>query len=539
MWAARFAFAFSLAAVSAFAQGDNRPEIRGTAAEAGLGIPGVTITLYELGSETSQASTRGPAATTLTDARGAFRFQPAHAGEYYVEARKDGYINAGLDDHGAGHRETAGESVNLDPDHPSREMRLSLTRLGELRGRVIDEDGKPLASLRVIAHPPESSPSPDWVDAISDQDGYFVAAKLRPGNYLLRIAPQRADLEVSPQFSEGDLKIVDQDLESSESPGTPIPVGPGGSLSVGTITVRRTPYYRAHVIVLAGDCAAGEKWNFTAVQPEGPESPFARTLHVPCGKEFLIRSLEPGSYLFALTSGRETDRRWAAAPVEIARDNVDVTLTMSPGVDLEGRLIAADGATVLGFERIRIVMLPDVEGFTDFVQFGTRPIQPDSRGRFLIKGLQGDRQRVIVEPGGESYVKEIRYSGLVAPDGVITLARGSPAQLEIVMDDHAASVSGMVTDGDQPANEAAIIALKWPVPANISALFLMNSGTAAEQGRFRIDGLAPGEYRVMAIPFEAKEKLDRDSLIRFLERADKVTLERGGSQSVSLKLVQP
>src|ERR1041385_1753690 len=198
-----------------------------------------SATLYEFGSEPAEATRRGIAGTTLADARGAFRLRPAHLGEYYIEVKKDGYISANSEAHGGGSREVAGDAVNLDQDHPSREIRLSLTRLGELRGRVIDEDGKPLAGLRVIAHPPGSPPSAEWVEAVSDQDGYFLASKLRPANYLVRVVPKRTAMEALTNFSESDLKAVDQELEASESPGYPIPVGPGGSLSVGTITVRR------------------------------------------------------------------------------------------------------------------------------------------------------------------------------------------------------------------------------------------------------------------------------------------------------------
>src|SRR6185503_12408914 len=128
-------------------------------------------------------------ATTTTDARGAFRFQPARQGEYYLEVKREGYVNAAFEQHGSGSREAAGDSVRLDRDHPSREFRFSLTRLGELRGRVIDESGEPMKGLRVVAHPQDSSPSVGWEEATTDTDGFFVAAKLRPGDYLIRIQP--------------------------------------------------------------------------------------------------------------------------------------------------------------------------------------------------------------------------------------------------------------------------------------------------------------------------------------------------------------
>jgi len=314
-------------------------------------------------------------------------------------------------------------------------------------------------------------------------------------------------------------------------------------VSVGTITVRKALYYRAHVSVLPGDCQPGEKWSFAAIRPAGPETPYIPTLDVPCAKEFLVRNLSPGSYLFALTSGRNTEtNKWAHATVEITRENTDVALTMSPGMDIDGRVTTADGTPLPPAVKMRIEVMPDIRGFTDFVLFGTRPTAPDARGRFLMKGLQGDRHRVTVEgPGGNYYVKEIRHNGLVAIDGLITLAPGAPAQLEIVIDDKSASITGVVTDGGKATGEAVIAAVKWPVPAGENLLSLLRSarGGADDQGRFRIDGLQPGEYRILALPRDAVNRLSPESFIPLLNRAEKVTLERGGSQSISLKIVQP
>ena len=314
-------------------------------------------------------------------------------------------------------------------------------------------------------------------------------------------------------------------------------------MSVGTITVRKAMYYRARVSVLPGDCQPGEKWSFAAIQPAGPETPYIPTLDVPCAKEFLVRNLSPGSYLFALTSGRNTEtNKWAHATVEITRENTDVALTMSPGMDIDGRVTTADGTPLPPAVKMRIEVMPDIRGFTDFVLFGTRPTAPDARGRFLMKGLQGDRHRVTVEgPGGNYYVKEIRHNGLVAIDGLITLAPGAPAQLEIVIDDKSASISGLVTDSGKAAGDAVVAAVKWPVPAGDHLLSLLRSarGAADDQGRFRIDGLQPGEYRILALPRDAVNRLNPESFVSLLSRGEKVTVERGSSQSISLKIVQP
>jgi hypothetical protein len=65
------------------------------------------------------------------------------------------------------------------------------------------------------------------------------------------------------------------------------------------------------------------------------------------------------------------------------------------------------------------------------------------------------------------------------------------------------------------------------------------SGGADEQGRFRIGGLAPGEYRVFALTEDLRRRLGAEELSRVLNRTEKVIVERGSSQSVSLKIVEP
>jgi hypothetical protein len=176
-----------------------------------------------------------------------------------------------------------------------------------------------MAGRRLIVHPPAATPSPEWANATADKDGYFAAPKLKPGSYLVRIMPQRAALEVVPQFSADDLKIVDQDLQTSEWPGgreeqsaTPVPVNPGGSVSVGTITVRKALYYRAHVSVLPADCQPGEKWSFAAMQPASAETRSFRLWTFLARKSFWFAtsapvptcSLSPADATWRPTSGR-------------------------------------------------------------------------------------------------------------------------------------------------------------------------------------------------------------------------------------------
>lgn len=396
--ARRLASCFALAAGLAFAQ--SLPlEIRGTVVEGPLGVAGATVTLYEFGHAPPQATTRTVFATVSTDSQGAFQFHPERVGNYYVEVRKEGYFAESSGGPTVDPADSTGDPVSIDADHPARERKFSMWRLGEVRGRVIDEDGNPIAKLNVALQAPSSSPLRGFARAVTDQDGYFAAAKLRPGDYMVRIGPQRGLPEILPQFSEGDLKIVDQDLETSFWPGggdersaLPLPLSSGASLNVGTITARKSFYYRAHLSVQSGDCAPGEKLNFS-VASTADTSGIAFPLPVPCGKEFLVRNLAPGSYLFSLSTGRPLPekRLSATALVDVTNANLELALIMAEDADISGRLLAADGATSAP-GRAMITVTPVVAP-----AFQGQRTAADPAGKFLFRGVLGNRYRVSVD----------------------------------------------------------------------------------------------------------------------------------------------
>ncbi len=519
-------FAFTAGLVCA--QSPPSLEIRGTVVEGALGIGGVTVTLYN---QIADASTRSVAAVAFTDSTGKFTFHPTRKGEYFVEVKKEDYVAEGFFNGGRpAPAENTRESASIDEEHPSRELRFSLIRLGEVRGRFVDEDGNPLAKLNVMIQTPASSAFRDFAQTVTDEDGYFAASKLSPGDYQVRISPART--EVLTQFSGDDLKIVDQGWEASSWPAVPLPVRSGSSLSVGTITARKAKYYRAHLLVTPGDCAAGERWTFSA-RFEGSSIGLA----VPCGKEFLVRNLAPGSYAFTLaTGGRPEEQKFAFASVEMIDRNLEGGLTLSSGADINGQLKAADGAA-LPSGKITITVDPKVPPTR------SQTIAPDPAGKFLIRGVTAVPQQVrVVGLASKFYVQEVRYNGLIVADGIFTPIPGAPGLLDVVIDDQAATISGTVAERDKVTGPVVIVAVRWPASpeaTSLEALLSPSTNTRADnQGRFQIGGLAPGDYRVLTL---TKDVLTRnaDSVIRLVNDAEKVTLERGSIKDIALKLIDP
>ncbi len=66
--------------------------------------------------------------------------------------------------------------------------------------------------------------------------------------------------------------------------------------------------------------------------------------------------------------------------------------------------------------------------------------------------------------------------------------------------------------------------------------------TGDNGGNFQITGLEPGEYRVLAVPstpLPDGQQISSPMLTKLWSSAEKVTVERGGSQNVMLKLSDP
>jgi len=513
----------------ALAQSSDKLEIRGRVVEKGVGIAGVTVTLFQFGTDAAHETTRNVFATAFTDSKGAFVIHPSRAGEYYLEVAKEGYFAESFDGPAADPMDSTGDPVSLDQTHPLEERRFSLMRLGEIHGRVIYEDAKPLAKLHVWIRPGTST------QVMTDQDGYFAATKLRPGNYVVRLGPQHGSIDIAPQFSAEDLQAVDQDLETSSWPSAPLPISGGVSLSAGTITARKGLYYRAHVSVQSADCAPGEKWNFY-VMPMIDTSGAMLPLTVPCGKEFLVRNLAPGLYTFKLSSARPGGKNdFAVAPAEVTDHNIEVALTMSPGVDIKGRIVGPDGVTLPPLKTM--IMVFPIPGQAII---GGSP--SDAAGNFRIAGSPGISRIAVAGLPDKFYVREIRYNGLVAAEGIINPIAGATTVLDVVIDDQAAVLTGSVDGDDRASGRVIVVAVKWPVPpgSSLTNILMTNPNTAADdKGRFKIGGLAPGEYRVFALTEDLRRTQGTEELTRVLNRAEKVTVERGSSQSVSLKMLEP
>ena len=107
-------------------------------------------------------------------------------------------------------------------------------------------------------------------------------------------------------------------------------------------------------------------------------------------------------------------------------------------------------------------------------------------------------------------------------------------KLTIVIDDKPGAIIGAVMSGDKPVSRPFVIARKWPPQTPMSP-----SGTAGargdEAGQFRIGGLVPGDYHVIAV--RSVDPATRNAAVeRALIAAKKIEVGPNGVQNVTLEV---
>jgi hypothetical protein len=180
------------------------------------------------------------------------------------------------------------------------------------------------------------------------------------------------------------------------------------------------------------------------------------------------------------------------------------------------------------------VMLQPVLPLPIFLQPGR--IQED--GTFKISGVSRDQYNVqVLGLSGGQYVKSVRAGNVdVTTSGLDLTSSETAPPLEIRVSAKGATVSGVVLDGEKPSPGAVVVALAQPFDPNRRSA-MQKTATTDQNGRFTLQGLAPGEYRVYAWDsYLLLNDLDTEQLKPFDKFAAAVKLKEEAREQLELKL---
>ena len=486
--------------------------------------------------------------TTRTDDAGAFDFHLDDIGYYYIRTKKNGYISPGLV--AAGPRDN--QEVTLTAEQPSMDVRLVLVRPGRVSGRVVDrETGKPIPNLRVSAARVSNFGGRKMFlgsAAATDTNGDFTVANAAPGDYVIEVRPQKPQKErLLTKFTEDDVAAVDGDFEHTFWPGghgeeaaLPVLLPSGGQINVGVLPVKKVEYYRVLAHLPIANCGPGDRVDVLEYRQDAQFAQYTNTIaQTPCGQDVLITGWAPGAYRLMLSvGGRKTgERLLASIPFVITNKNVEITASLERPIAVDGVFTLAEGANSVDLSKAAIWLDP-VGGvrFADMAE----PMKAGEGGKFsgIVFPVADHRVEISgVPPGG--YVKEIRYNGVPIDGKVLPLNMSAMAQtIMVVVDDKPAAISGTVMKGDQAVSKPFLILARWPLARN--QVFIPTAQTTAGgDGKFQFGGLAPGEYRIVAVADRGEyENRSPGTVERALASATKIEVSAGGFQNVKVEFLE-
>jgi protocatechuate 3,4-dioxygenase beta subunit len=488
--------------------------------------------------------------TTTSDAEGKFIFDGVEAGKYYLSGKHVGYSNSSYGAKKAGNSPT---TLTLGAGQHIRQVEFTLVLQSVMTGRVLDDDGDPVAGapvqiLRQAYMNGRRQVFPSG-SGQTDESGIFKLSSLLPGRYYLSAGPSRDGYfyeGTRRAAAHGDSQKPEEQLITTYYPGvtdlasaTQLEVIAGRDMPGIDIRLHKSQVFRIKGTV--GSAEPGQRLLVSVMRRDSIAFNFGGPSSTVAGKDgsFELHDVAPGSYNLVAMNAQGIMTVLARQPIDIGSRNVDgVALVAQPGgslrgtVKLEQSFKPGSGDTPPDLSSVRLNLIAAVSVYLPDV-----PVKSD--GTFTLDKVIPDKYRVALYalPDG-TYVKSIRLGGqVVRPDSLDLTGGVGAAPLEIVVSASAGEINGSVqNDHQQPATGAMITVV--PDPLDPDQFSLYKSGTTDQNGQFSVKNLTPGKYRVYAWEeIENGSQFDPDFMKPLEGLGTKITVEENSRLPLTLTLI--
>jgi hypothetical protein len=467
--------------------------------------------------------------TVVTDDDGRFAFNDLANGPWQVSAAKAGFVTQQF-----GQRRPFGAARRIVLNGERAVAEIALTRASAINGRVYDENGEPLAAVRVNIMRSRMVQRSRRLEPIGEGDltddtGAFRLFGLPPGEYYvsasLRVAPIDSVIETTyaPTYYPGAGNFAEAQR---------VTLAPGAEASVDFPLL---PFRTARISGTVVDAAGGPGDAFLSLTSNAGE------LGVPLGVggvtrpdgSFTLPDVPPGAYTLNATirSDNSPMAETTAFPLAVYGDDLTgLTVMTSRPATIRGTIVADTGVRKRLPEQIEVsARSTHNPGEATFTQ--------SERNRFDLIVPPGPVRLRIDAPEGWD-VKAVDMNGVSALDAIVDLRGEQDMPVRIVLTDRVTEVTGNVTGAADDVTPNVVLFPEDLARLADSSRHLRT--VAAARGSFRVVGLPPGErYRAIAIEdLEDGEGDDPDFLMRIREQAIPFTLGEAEKLMLDLKVVQ-
>jgi protocatechuate 3,4-dioxygenase beta subunit len=495
---------------------------------------------------------------------GTFAFEDVVPGRYTLTAAKVGFLTAS---YGARSNTSPGTQLNLTAGMELKDLVLKMTPQGVIIGKVVDQDGDPVAYAQIQAMHSAYVFGRKRLqisgNASTNDLGEYRIANLAPGRYYVTAR----DEPYQPERARGSEAYVTTYYPNGADAANAVPVdiAAGGEIRGMNIRLLRAKVYtiRGRAVDESGASTATilsverkEDGGILSLVPEGSSVAQVR----PDGS-FEVGSILPGTYVIQVgqpitPQGQPPAKVTGRVEVTVGDGNVDgLVLPIGPCPEITGTITVEDGditavlksAGNTAYPPAVIEAMSGIAGPVAFalarseigsVTFSTPMAQIKEDGTFRFSSVGASKYLLVPLslPQG-MYVKSASFGGQDVMHEPIDTTSGKGGTLDLVLSSKAGDVAGSVLNEKGEAQPGMVVSL-WPKTSDGSPTGGAQTAFTDQGGGFRFSGLAPGEYYVAAW-----EDLDpglaqsADFLGHFTSEASAVKLSEGGQWSADLKPV--
>jgi uncharacterized protein (DUF2141 family) len=410
-----------------------------------------------------------------TDDAGAFAFHNLKPGEYRVAVERADY--------------PAWKEVTVSPSEDPNPLHIELVPGAVVSGRILDEDGDPLTGCGVELHPAEH---PELIVTRGDAEASeYRLFGFRPGKYILAVQCTVPAFQPRP-FSAGpdpppSLAYPPRFYPAAPDAASAEPVELAAGVEKTGVDFRMRParvsQVRAVIAPSSADWHGRDLFGGLIRQGDSSGNQFGRMIPDSSGNAFLFQQVFPGSYqLLATTLDRE-NRMGAVQHVEVKDQPVSTVIDLKRAIDIHGtvEVESAPNSSKVSPSQIFIQLISDIPQF--IAPEGTSVKQD---GSFTISSVIPTEWHLYTH-GASVFVKSIWLGGKELSGRTLDLSSGSADTLKIVLSANTASIRGTAPPGTHVACRS------------LDDQRLIGQSRTKESGQFRIEGLAPGTYRVAVV----------------------------------------
>jgi len=481
-----------------------------------------------------------------TDADGRFTFPDLRPGSYQINVTADRYVGLEFGQRAPGEpgrRIELGEGVQFD------KADFALPRTSAVEGRLVDEFGDPVPGVTVLMARVFVAAGKRRLAPISlgtmptrptDDLGQFRVFNLPPGDYYV--------LAVSGPFAGADDP---SGFAPTFYPGTrvatqaqPIHLDSGRDVRDVSFVLAASPMatMSGSIVDASGQPVPGA--NLMLYPTTGGDIRLAMMARLVADADgsFTFRNVTPGAYVIQAFGRPQGGGNLARAPFGSLALDV-------PDGGRSDLVVQIGGATARGHISFEGTATPPRPGVVlvfpqpaDFITApaGGGPPQTVTHDDWTFEVSNMSGRRVIrVTVGGPWVLKRVTLDGRDITDEPVDFRTGDINGLEVTLTSSAATVTGTVTDGGAPAAGYGVLVFsddqtKWTFPSRFIA-----AGGPNQQGVFRVTGLPPGSYRVIALPAnEVADAQEPETLVKLVPLSTGVVIGEGETQTVTLKLTK-